>query len=709
MPAYALLLAHDEHPCATTVWPARPGGPCDGWAEWFSSTPLLFSLLMGDAQHLPELVPYSACQDKESLSALAAPMEQVKARWQWLKALMEPLHTQWPESLRQQWCEIDQTITTSPRQWLLLDCATLCPHDFDEPEFMAFMQAQRNQCLQWDCSAPGLPQTLQALKTELTTHLGWWSPAVIARTEVIERALSEEWPAWLAEHYLERDHGAWEEEVEAYCVVPKLHPHTGLPPKNEAELDDWPVGLVTPYGRWLQQPIEGASIAFVSGGYLNVHWPQAVPSEGAKSGLKNLNGEWVVAPAAGYLDAYAVTPYVMQCKSPDVPQYHDLHSLPGLVLLHKTVIHTLLNADEGTIRTMRDLESEARMLLLDIYGKQLFNSCYERINNFSPKTGQAVAVKRVSCTNAQGEPDTLLLEGVVHLCGQEIVPCEFERIERGFASSPPKVFPGSKLLAFTHAGQPRVYNTKGKLLASPNIRCPSLGLKVQKNELLSVMGEGPEAKLGIFSLKDYSFTPTGETWADYQQALRGMFKSLCEPVATHEMQRSELISAEDPDWMQDVARMLCLGDEEEAEALLVQWRGCVAEPDPTDMGWDGNAINPEVLHLSEGENALTQYWLHLLAIGTQFAHLDWKDADSLANSHWLPGASDWQWERQNQGDGMEDGFDSLQAHLAPQGLALLRLRTNDDSLRFLVVRQADAKHLLKRLDQAAVNAWLHHD
>jgi SAM-dependent methyltransferase len=45
----------------------------DGWAEWFSSTPLLFSVLLGDARHLPELVPCSAYQDRQSLSALAAP------------------------------------------------------------------------------------------------------------------------------------------------------------------------------------------------------------------------------------------------------------------------------------------------------------------------------------------------------------------------------------------------------------------------------------------------------------------------------------------------------------------------------------------------------------------------------------------------------------------------------------------------------------
>ena len=49
MPTYALLLAHDEYPTSTTAWPAQqdaPHSPCDGWAEWFSHTPLLFSLLL---------------------------------------------------------------------------------------------------------------------------------------------------------------------------------------------------------------------------------------------------------------------------------------------------------------------------------------------------------------------------------------------------------------------------------------------------------------------------------------------------------------------------------------------------------------------------------------------------------------------------------------------------------------------------------------
>ena len=249
MPNYALLLAHDERPTATTLWPTEPGLPgavCEGWAEWFNHMPLLFSLLMGDALHLPERVPCSFYQEADSLSALAAPMAQVQARWAWLKHLLGAAPGNWPAALAQQWQAIDHTITTSRRQWLLLDCATLCPHDLGTPEFATFLQAQRDQCLSWDCSASSLPQALQALQQHPDHQLGWWNPAVVARTATIKHADSDDWPSWLADAYEERYYAAWEEEIDAYQVMPRLHPRTGQPCRTEDEREHWPVGLVTP-------------------------------------------------------------------------------------------------------------------------------------------------------------------------------------------------------------------------------------------------------------------------------------------------------------------------------------------------------------------------------------------------------------------------------------------------------------------------------
>lgn len=84
-------------------------------------------------------------------------MDQVKTRWQWLKSCMKPQSAHWPDSLKRQWQEIDALISRSTGQWLLLDCATRCPHDFDEPEYEAFINLLRDRCLQWGARAAACP------------------------------------------------------------------------------------------------------------------------------------------------------------------------------------------------------------------------------------------------------------------------------------------------------------------------------------------------------------------------------------------------------------------------------------------------------------------------------------------------------------------------------------------------------------------------
>ncbi len=703
MPSYAVLLAHDERPSPSTQWPAAPGGNCDGWAEWFSRTPLLFSLLLGDARQLPDLVPCSAYQDKESLSALTAPMEQVKARWQWLHRLLQPLSTSWPEAIQQQWQAIDAAITSSPRQWLLLDCATLCPHDFDEPQFAAFLQAQRDLCQQWDCSASSLPTALQALQRHPEAELGWWSPSVIARTEVIERENDDDWPAWLSEHYEERYHSAWEEELEAYLVTPKLHPHTGLPCKNDDERENWPTGLVTPYGRWLQSPAEGAIMALASGGYIAVRFPEIQAGAGHPSGLKDLNGVWQLPPSAGYRDLYALTPHVLLCKSPQLAAKHDLRSLPGLELLQAGLIDANWQPEDHTLRAWRGEYSRDQELVLNERGQPLFDSQFESVQDFNPKTGLAVASIRVKLDD--DEDDVRIYEGVIHISGKQIIPCEYQIIERGFSNSPPKVFPGGKLLAYDYQDRPRVYSTKGKLLASPDIWSPALLRKVVKNELMAFSGERPEAEQGWFSLKDLEFTRTGQTWQDYSDDLRGVYRAPGQGDTSQTMSREELVQAEDAIWLHDIARILSLGNIHEATQLVQEWRDCVAKPDPDDFEWDEDDtdFDPDVMTISGAENALTLYWQHLLAIGSFFLRLDWKDADGLADTHWLPGTDDWHWDKDEQGDGMDDGQQSLAAHLVTRDLALIRLQTDDDSIRYTVVRERDAEDFIERLAQAAVS------
>jgi hypothetical protein len=86
------------------------------------------------------------------------------------------------------------------------------------------------------------------------------------------------------------------------------------------------------------------------------------------------------------------------------------------------------------------------------------------VNDFNAKTGLAVAcAQTVVQRRASRHPH---VEGVIHRSGQEIMPCAFNHRARLHRFAP-KVFPGRKLLAITEKGQPRIFNTKGKLLAAP--------------------------------------------------------------------------------------------------------------------------------------------------------------------------------------------------------------------------------------------------
>lgn len=333
----------------------------------------------------------------------------------------------------------------------------------------------------------------------------------------MNEAAPQQAPDWLTQDYLVHD-SAWEPQAQAWLVMPLKHPKTGQPlpqQHEEQERETWPVGLVTPDGRWLLQPGEEACQVFVNAGHINVYYPESHDRTGRASGVMDLSGHWVVPPSAGYLELLTITPHVVQCQSAQVPERNDLRSLPAMDLLQATITYGDWHPEDNTLRADRGGETRDQALVMDIHGQLLFESCYESIHAFDPKTGLAVAAVRQPHTESDGHATSRALEGVIHISGQLIVPCEFELIDRGYRSSPPRIHPGGKLLAFSYEGQPSLYNTQGKLLASPAIYCPVQHRKVKKGELLALTQQGPQGEIGMFSIKDYSFSLTGQTWEDY--------------------------------------------------------------------------------------------------------------------------------------------------------------------------------------------------
>lgn len=326
---------------------------------------------------------------------------------------------------------------------------------------------------------------------------------------------SDDLPDWLSKDFAPPHFSAWGEELQAFTVLPKLHPRTGQPQPGEDEHEDWPLGIVTADGRWLLRPQEGAVLAFVSGGHINVQFPELESGVGRPSGLMDFSGLWVIAPSAGYKDLLALTPFVAQVKSPNAGKRNELRSLPAMELLHANIIDASWQPNDNTLRADRGGDMREQTLVMDEHGKSLFDSPYERVTEFDPKTGFAVAAIRQPFTESDGSQSSRALEGVIHISGAQIIPCEYELVDRSFLSSPPRVHPGGKLLAFSYERQPHVYSTAGQLLSAPDVYCTPHHRKVKKGELLALMGQGLEAEIVMFSIKDFSLSRTGQSWSDY--------------------------------------------------------------------------------------------------------------------------------------------------------------------------------------------------
>ncbi|TCW75949.1 hypothetical protein C5O80_37025 [Burkholderia sp. SRS-46] len=73
--------------------------------------------MIGDAVHLPHIAPCAIYSDAESPACLAAPMAEVRDRWQ---AHMPPLLPRLPADAQAQWASIHATVTTTTYgRWLV--------------------------------------------------------------------------------------------------------------------------------------------------------------------------------------------------------------------------------------------------------------------------------------------------------------------------------------------------------------------------------------------------------------------------------------------------------------------------------------------------------------------------------------------------------------------------------------------------------------
>ena len=246
---YACLFAHDHPSTPETVWDIDDG-QMDGWAEWFEQIPQLFLYLIGDAAHLPRIAPCAIFGDVESPACLMAPMAEVRARWHALDRHMQPRLPQLPADAQAQWAHMHTTVSTTTREWLILDCSQCCDAALGTPDMNTFLQQTRQRCAEWgpapEPGAADLPPALLPLLSEATGQWGWWNPNVIERIYAIEAQPHAEWPDDLRESYEPaRDWQPWIDEVQAYYVR-RIDRVAGESPSTDADRPRAPAGPSRP-------------------------------------------------------------------------------------------------------------------------------------------------------------------------------------------------------------------------------------------------------------------------------------------------------------------------------------------------------------------------------------------------------------------------------------------------------------------------------
>lgn len=519
---YACLFAHDHPSTPGSVWDID-NGQLDGWAEWFEQIPQLFLYLIGDAAHLPQVAPCAMFGDVESPACLMAPMADVRERWHALDRHMQPRLPQLPADARAQWAHMHATVATTTRNWLILDCSQMCDAAIGTPEMDTFLQQVRQRCAEWgavaETGAGDLPPVLSPLLSEATGQWGWWNPNVIERIYTVEAQPREEWPDDLRAHYEPaRDWRPWIDEIQAYHVR-RIDGAAGESVPAEAERARAPAGLVTPYGRWLVHPDEGAEWIEVEAGYIVIRRHDD-SNAGIPSGLKDLNGRWILPTSAGYVGLLPLTRTLTlgtsSSRSEEMDGTVELLRLPDGEPLFDNLTGGMLH-DDGRVRIFH---ADDTMSVLDATtGEPLFDTRYKNVFAFHRKLRLAVVEWR-----APGEPSPDspgIQQGVVDESGRLVIPCEYAHIHHAY-KQPPKLLHGRQLLAITADGRPHFYSPDGVLLAAPacNMKPWIWTPIVKNNQLLAFDGEGMDARVIWIALSDYAFTETGETRADCVNMLK---------------------------------------------------------------------------------------------------------------------------------------------------------------------------------------------
>ena len=681
-----------------------------GLAEWFLNIPNLFLLLLGkDAKAAPFAVYGEAGTNK----ALVLETLKAQQRWQVFYALacqQKPAINS--AALMAQLAIINDLLMATKHAYLALDIwSSVTENNQAKKAYNAHVESLLKQAALLDDalanSTPSqLTEPILAILENSQHQLGYWSKAVIARQFEIEREDIAHIPLLADYQEYENENPSWLYHIPAYIVHKK------------GSAERAPIGVVTPYGRWLVPLLLGTTAVddlYTEQQASNFGWIKCEAVEydnklnctSLKSVLFDINGNQATAILQNTaLFVHSATVGSIYRNYLQNGEQADIVNLPDLTVILADVSGVDYGED-GYIRFRKNINvrdgkpcEETLIGLMQEDGKLLVHAdTYFAIGEFH-KTKQIAIVSKhkpdfAYDENKNSEENIGHLQGLIDQTGKLIIACKYLYLLPINGENRIKVHQKDRVLLMGTDKKLTIYKTNGELVAATQYEVPGqliyLGGYLQDDLITVTDGENvmqmdfdgvaSAAQLSLEAFMDEVLQPFRNIKEKLSQAKKQKYHTITAQTIFKENRWSELAI---------LCTCACLNDIVAAEKVCADIKTHILSEDYAAENWS-IATDLPTLHVT-----VRLALMDILESGFG-ARIDWKDSDTLAAlanmAPMVAALKGFKWSAADNADSMIDGIAAAAQYVQKSNVNLFTLPADGDLYEIGFVRDADMQTL----------------
>jgi WG containing repeat len=688
-----------------------------GLAEWFLTVPDLFLLLLGNDAHA---TPFAAYSDAGVNKALVVETQKAQQRWQ----AFYQLALQIKPALQTQLATIQNVLMAEKLPFLALDIwSSVTEKEQAKKTYNAYVESliQRAKILDdaLSISAPSqVAAPISALLVNSHNQLGYWSVAAITREFELEREDIAN-IAFLADYQeYEDENPYWLYHIPAYIVRKKDSPQRS------------PIGVVTPYGRWLVPLALGmTSVDDVWNeqqasldGWIKcdaVEYDKKHDCTRHDSVLFDVNGNQVTPVMQNTaLLVHSAKVGSLYKDFIDKSDKADIVHLPDLSLILAS-ISGVDYSEDGYIRYRKKIfmrhgePGESELIgLMQADGQVLvLADTYSSIGEFHKTKHLAVVTKDkpdfVYDENKSSIKNIGHLVGVINKTGQLVVPCEYLYVLPITGDNRLKVHQKDRLLLVGTDEKLSIYKTNGELVAATNYQVPGQliyldgylnegtvtvtdGENVMQMDFDGIAG-APEMRLSDFM---------DAVLAPYRNALARVKQNRENLLQYKTVSAQTIIDAKPWDALFTLCNCVCLADENTAVQMCKAIAEHLQSGDYDDEDWSIPAEQPAAsvaFNIAFRDASESGFG----------ARIDWKDSETLgalaSMAPKITALKGFKWSANDNGDNMTDGIAAAAKYVQKSKVNLFTLPADGDLYEIGFVADANMQSLIELTNSVGIH------